>query len=538
MSRSPRVVSAVVALALACALGLHPGATRAAAGPHAGPVEWLPPSSPLVRDIELLRASGLADTAVTATTFPLERRQVAAVVARARRLHPESRDPSLVRLEREFARELVDWGLAAPPGYTKPFGTFEDPHADSAATAEPRTRARLWSYADGALDARKGDTRFADRSRVGGRLNVERGGLLLHLDAYAGKVAGATRFADQLVTGSEFIAYSEDTYGSWSGGGVDLTLGRTSLGFGPGASGSLLWSSTADPITLVTFSTTLFRHVRATAVAGDVDASNGARIAAHRLEWFPSERLSIGLGEAARYTSSTLEPLYLVSILPYTWVQRMLAQDRLDRAVTDTAGVRNNVMAALDVSWRALPGAVAYGELLLDDQGFKIGGEPTRIGYQAGGLWTRALGLRGRGSLRGEYTRVYRYVYSVFYGADFIQHGKPIGYPLGPDSRAILVDARLAPSADWELGLKAEKQDLGEGVLGQFYDPSGPPASGSQFGGVVETTKRLTASVRAFPRDGVDVRVEAARAWVTNAAHVSGATSAAWTGRLGFRLRY
>lgn len=500
----------------------------------AAPVEWLPVGDPIEREVELLRAAGLADTAAAATTFPLERRQVAFVVARARRLHPDSRDPSLVRLERAFGRELVDLGYRAPAGYTPPLATITDPGEDEA--PGDRTRARLFAYADGALDFRKGLTQFADRSRLGGRLNLDRGGLLLHVDAYAGRVVGATRFSDQLVTGSEFIAYSEDTYGSLSGHGMNLTLGRTSLGWGPGERGSLLWSRTADPLTLVTFSTVLFRHVRATAVDGDVDASNGARIAAHRLEWFPNDRLSIGVAEAARYTSTTLEPLYLVSVLPFTWVQRMLAQDRLDRTGPDTTGVRNNVMAALDFSWRARPGAVVYGEFLLDDQGIKVGGEPTRIGYQFGGLATRAVGA-GRASLRAEYSRVYRYVYSVFYGEDFIQHGKPIGYPLGPDSRSAFVEARWAMDATWEFSLAGGKDDLGEGRLGDFYDPTAGPASGSVLSGVVESTKSLTAGVRAFPRDGVDVSLTATRTSVDNLGHVALAHDALWSGRLAVSLR-
>jgi hypothetical protein len=40
-----------------------------------------------------------------------------------------------------------------------------------------------------------------------------------------------------------------------------------------------------------------------------------------------------------------------------------------------------------------------------------------------------------------EFTRVHRYVYSVFYGEDFIHHGKPIGYPAGPDSRTVFGEA-------------------------------------------------------------------------------------------------
>lgn len=497
-----------------------------------GRAEWIPVRDPIQREVERLRATGLADTAAVLDTRPLDRRSVAAVVARARRLHPDSRDPSLTRLEREFGRELVDWGFPAPAGYTPPLATITDSDDDADGG---RTRARIFGYVDGTLVATKDSTKFADRSRFGGRLNLERGGLLFHLDAYAGKVDRAREFSDQLVTDTEFIAYTEDTWGSLASHGLDATVGRIGFAWGPGATGTLLWSQEADPITALSFGATAFRHLRATAFLGDVDASTGARVAGHRLEWFPSARLNVGLAEAARFTSTTWEPLYLVP-LPYTWVQRILAHDQLDRPSANPAAVRNNVMAALDASWRARPGVVLYGEFLLDDQGLRVSGSPTRIGYQAGAFGTATNGL-GQWSGRLEYSRVHRYVYSVFYGDDFIHHGKPIGYPAGPDSRTLFAEARLAPSAAWEFTVSGRQQDLGEGGLGEFFNPDSGAASGSVLSGVVERTRTLVAEARFWPRDGVDLSLGATRDWLRNRGHVTGVDERRWAVRLGVRLR-
>ena len=182
---------------------VHAGTT-----PRTGPAEWLPVREPIRREFERLRASGLADTAAAYETRPLDRRTIAAVTARARLLHPESTNPSLVRLEREFAREMVDWGWAAPEGYTTPLATFVD--------SSTGMRMRILAYADATLQVTKDSTEFADRSRFGGRLNVEHGGFLLHFDAYAGRVDRAQEFSDQLITDTEFIAYSEDAYGSFA----------------------------------------------------------------------------------------------------------------------------------------------------------------------------------------------------------------------------------------------------------------------------------------------------------------------------------
>jgi hypothetical protein len=504
------------------------------ATPRTGVAEWIPVRDPIQREIELLRASGLADTAVVFETRPLDRRTIAAVVARARRLHPRSPDPSLPRLEREFGRELVAWGYPAPEGYTPPLATIEDSGDED--DEDDGVRARIFGYADAGLLVTKNLTEFEDRSRFGGRLNLTTGGVLLHLDAYAGKVDRAREFSDQLVTDSEFIAYTEDTYGSIAGKGLDATLGRIGFAWGPGSTGSLLWSQDADPVTALSFGASLFRHFRATALLGDVDASQGARIAAHRIEWFPSPRLTVGLAEAARFQSDTWEPLYLVPLLPYTWVQRILAHDQLDRPGAVPTDVRNNVMAALDASWVARPGVVLYGEFLLDDQGLRVSGSPTRIGYQAGVLGSTMI-APGRLSGRLEYSRVHRYVYSVFYGDDFIHHGKPIGYPAGPDSRTAFAEARFSPCESFEYSVGARQLDLGEGRLGEFFDPDSGAATGSSLSGVVERSRSLGAEMRWWPRDGVDLSVAASRTWVANAGHVPDLDARRWAIRIGVRLR-
>ena len=292
-------------------------------------------------------------------------------------------------------------------------------------------------------------------------------------------------------------------------------------------------------MTSLALGATLFRHVRATSVHGDVDASRDARIAAHRLEWFPSASLTVGLHEAARYTSAQWEPLYAVPLLPFTFVQRLLSEDSVD-GTGPVDPLRNNVMGGLDVTWRPRPGARLHGELLLDDQNLKTAGSPTRIGYQLGALGTRALPAltpAARGTLRLEYSRVYNYVYSTFYGEDFIHHGRPIGFPEGPDSRVLAAGLTVATSAAFEASLAATLADRGEGALGTFFDPDSGAASGSVLSGVVEKTRTIEAGARWWPRDGVDIGVTVARQAIHDVAHVDGAESRRWIARLAVRLQ-
>ena len=530
---TPRETGAT--LALLAALAHCPG-TAVARPLAAAPVEWIEVGDPLLAELDLLAASGLADSAITRFTGPLARRDVAAYVARARRLNPESQDASLIRLERAFGREFALAGLPVRADYTSPLATLEDAAADG--DSDPM-RFQLFGYVDAALDVTDDVTQFEDRSRFGGRANLTSGGLLVHLDVWAGRVDDASRFTDVLVTGSEFAAMAEDAYVSWASRSFDVTLGRRRNAYGPGATGSLLWSRQAAPVTELSFGGTLFRHLRVTASHGDVDASRDARIAAHRLEWFPSPGLTIGLHEAARYTSPHWEPLYVAGLLPYTFVQRLLSEDALDG--TGEAGeIRNNVMAGLDATWRPAPGAELRGELLLDDQNLKSSGSPTRIGYQLGGLWTRpfaTLGAGARWRLRGEYSRVYNYVYATYYGEDFIHHGRPIGYPVGPDSRTGFATVGVSPSATWDAALTALWSDRGEGELGTYYDPDSTAASGSTLSGVVEHTRVLGAEGRFEPRDGVALTLGVAHTWIDDVDHQAGVDDRRWTARVGLLLR-
>lgn len=530
-----RRAAAAVRAAILLLIAVAPAPAAAAAS--RGPVEWIEVGDPILAELELLFAAGLADSAATLWSRPLARRDIAHVVARARGAHPDSRDPSLVRLERAFGRELVALGFPAPVGWTPPLLTVSD-EPDDEGSAD-RMRLRIQGYADATLLATRDHSEFADRSRFGGRLDVESGGLLAHLDVWAGKVDDAARYTDVLVTGSEFAAHSEDSYVSFATRSFDATFGRRRQAFGPGATGTLLWSAQAAPVTSLALGATLFRHVRATSVHGDVDASRDARIAAHRLEWFPSPMLTIGLHESARYTSAHWEPLYVVPLLPFTFVQRLLSEDALDRAGPDEP-VRNNVMAGLDVTWRPAPGAQLAGEILLDDQNVKAAGSPTRIGYQLTALGVRplpALGGAARGTARIEYTRVYNYVYSTFYGEDFIHHGNPIGAPQGPDSRALHAAVSVAHSAALEGRLAATWLDRGEGKLGSFFDPDSGAASGSRLSGVVEHERTIEGALHWWPRDGVDVEVGLARQWIDDRAHQPGVDTRRWIARATLRLR-
>lgn len=505
---------------------------------NAAPLEWLPVQSDLYDELDLLRGEGLLDTTSSLDTRPMSRADVARLVAFALVHHPDRGDhPGLIRLAREFSRELVDLGFSPTPRSTRPLLLWSPGHeAPLAGPEHPDERLRVIPYVETALERRPdGRARLANGSRGGLRIGVELGNVLLYQDLFAGRVTGGRTFADPLIQDTDFIHYTEDTYLSARVRWLDLSFGRTRHAWGPGREGTLLWSETAAPVTYLSWGASLFGgRARGTAVHADVDAARGARLAAHRVDLALTPKWSLGLAEAARYDSPTWEPLYVVSIIPYTLVQRMLAQD----ALGDTSvNVRNNVVISADARWRMLPGSTLYGEFLVDDLMFKKKGTPVRVGYQVGWLGSgRFLGRRLW--WRGEYARVHRFVYAVFYHEDFIHQQQPIGFPEGPDSRSIVVRGALDLSADWSLTAGARRVDHGEGRLGEFFDPDGPSQKGSEFAGVVEQARSLEAGAAWTPRDGVAARILWGYRWVENADHVEGQDRESWFGNLSLLLHY
>lgn len=529
-------MSRLRALCLSALLALT--AAAAAPGAAVAVVEWLPAGSPYYAELELLRTEGLLDTTVALDARPMARADVAALVAFALAHHPEAAaHPGLVRLYREFSRELVDLGFPAAAGYTRPLVRWAPGHeGPSAGPGRPDQLIRVIPYLDAAYEQRPdGDGRLADRSRVGLRIGIELGPVLLYQDLFAGRLDGGSVFADPLVEDTDFIHYTEDTYVSARTPWIDLSLGRTRQSLGPGRSGTLLWSAAADPTTQLVWGGALFGgRLRGTAVHSDIDAAAGERLAAHRLDFALSPRITFGVAEAARYASDHWEPLYVLSVVPFTLVQRMLAQDH---GPDSTNEVRNNVMVSADVRWRAARGHTLYGELLLDDLTFKESGTPVRIGYQAG--WQGAARAAGRRlTWQAEYTRVHRFVYSVFYGEDFYFHGRPLGYAAGPDSRSVDGAAALDLSPDWRLELGGSQVQRGEGSSGEAFDPAGPPAKGSEFKGVVERTRALQLGGRWTPRDGVAAGLSWGYQWRANAGHAEGEDREGWFGRAEIYLRH
>ena len=77
-------------------------------------------------------------------------------------------------------------------------------------------------------------------------------------------------------------------------------------------------------------------------------------------------------------------------------------------------------------------------------------------------------------SLRGEYSRVYPYTYSLNNGQDFAHAGFPTAFPLGPDVDLWSGRLEWRPDAAWAFGLEVSDARKGAILLGQAWQPGQP----------------------------------------------------------------
>lgn len=375
---------------------------------------------------------------------------------------------------------------------------------------------------EGTAFANPDTVRLADRFglHVRGTLGFDRWIAQAHW--IVGQVDSARQFADPIVARQDLLATVDQALIGYRGAGNrwGARLGRSRWHWGPGREGSLLLSKTAAPLTSFEFDAS-FAHQRIffTALSATLSPAAGRQLAAHRVEWLARDGLRLGVAESAVYQSSGWRPLYLIGLLPYTTTQRIDVQDERSAA----ASLRNNVMVSADAAWRLAPGTRVYGEFLVDDIDARSRETPDKLGFQLGwdGLG-RAFGRRVWWN--GEYTRLSRWVYTSFFGAEASAQGRPLGFPTGPDARRLSLIAACDPSEDWQLALDASHTDKGENDLGKPFRPGVDAAGqdGWKSPGVHERTRTVGAKVRWWPASGIDLALHGGYAWRENAGHVSG----------------
>ncbi len=514
------------AVALACAAwSLGWTAWTASAGdPPRQPPRFLNAEDPLYQDLLRLGAEGALELSGL-HVWPLEHHRLAQALQKAA---PAS--PAAWRARQEVSGALADLDR---PGALAPQPLIQAVSTD--ARLEVESFVRLQSEASPG----RGFV-YTDSTRFGLRFGVDLfPGLRFFQELYVADIDGARRYADPIINDTNIVIFEDRTYAALATRYATFVFGRDRLGLGPGQTGKLLLSPDAEPFTHLRYAGSFLNgRFHAVVINGVLSLPEERYVAYHRADWQVTRGLRVGAAEAARYDSRGFEPLYLLGIIPYPFVQRLEEHDATTRATE--GAVRNNIMWSFDASFRPRPGLEGYAEVLIDDLGTSASQIPTRIGYQFGGRWLTDWAGR-RLWLSGEWTRIWRFVYSVFYGRDFVHDSAPLGYPLGPDSRHLMGAAELELSRQWALGGRVELQHRGEGRIGDFWDPADPAmqgASPSRFAGVVERQWKALATARlydSYPLQGI---LELGVARVQNAGHVRGKTETGILGRVSIALRH
>jgi hypothetical protein len=516
---------------LAAAARADAGAAGTAAAPPAIDPDRLPPlalavADPVHDELEALAARNLL-ALPDLFVRPLGRYRLARALAA---LELPEGDADGIRARRALAPELADLGTG-DVATSRPL--FQADGEDARLRIESFARFQAEGFPERGFV-------LTDSTRAGLRADLTLWpGAIFMAELYVADVPGGRQFADPLIPDSDVIIYLDRGYLAFHTRYADVTFGRDRQGWAPGRSGTLLLSETARPFTHLRLQRAfLDDRLHAIIENGVLSGTENRYVAFHRLDWRITPRLRLGLAEGARYDAQHIEPLYLVGIIPYTLVGRLLERDNQERASDER--VRNNVMWDLDATWRPLDGLELYGELLIDDIGTETSQTPTRIGYQLGAFHVgRLVGHELR--LRGEWTRVWRWVYSVFYGADFVHQDVPLGYPLGPDSRHLMLEGEVLLDDRWTAGLRVVRQDRGENRIGDYWDPDDPSTQGadaSQFQGIVERQWQLIGTAGFQPCRHLDVELELGYANIKNAAHVEGARANGAIGKAVLAIRY
>jgi hypothetical protein len=500
----PSLLALAALVAVAVSLVMVPLPARAAYHP----LEEIPVESRIIRDVEDLAATYGLGWAFHSTR-PWDRTDLRAFLDEILALAPDAKsDPAVARIRRELGPEAGGW---EPLIHAR--------EEERSLEVSPYLRA---DYAEDR--ARRAIARDFRGGLQGSAMLGEHA--LLFTDVYAGtqspgphgNPSDSRRFG--LVEGVQVNNYFDRAYVRARGPLGRVTLGHSWLRWGPGVTGGVGLSDGAQAFDYLELRTCIVRRLQLEWFVASLDPVAETYLAGHRLEVRPGAGLDLALSELARFDGAANAPLYLVPLIPYTLVEKRLIKSSDLGADSLESKFKNNVMWTADFTWRAWPGTRLYGELAVDDISFSSEKRPLSIAWQVGAheRWRIESGAL---SARGEYSRVYRYTYSVAHHHDFDFHGLPTGYPLGPDVEQIFGQLSWNRGADWTFALEGALVRKGAAELGDFY-VLGSPVPPLALSGVIDRDARMAVSLDWSPAAGLAVGGTAGYASVRSLDHVQG----------------
>jgi len=522
--RFPRPTRTALARAsLAGMLALALGALPARAAWHAR--EEIPVESAVYRMASDLASSYRVTTGLLSIR-PWTRAELGRFLAQLVADRPEAnRDPAVLRLLRELEPGGRLQGL-------EPMLAFE----------ERETSLEISSWAS----VEYGDEQARDITirdvRAGLQFSAafgERG--VIFADGYLGTVTPGPHGTPDgngsyLANETKVTPWFDRAYAVWQSPGFMARAGHTFLSWGPGLDGTLALSDGAPAFDVLEAGVRLIGESRLQWFVAALDPAGETYLAGHRLALRPGPGLEMGVSEMARFDGSGNVPLYLVPVVPFALLDRRargaseLPADSLDRLAS------NNILVSADLSWTWRPGVRLYGELLLDDVPTD-GSRPLGIGWQLGAHVRRLV--RGRAwTLRGDYTRVCSYVYSVSHHHDFQHAGFPTGFPLGPDVERLAARLEWRPDAAWAWGLEGVAVRKGVKRVGDAWEQGDPVPGRFALTEPIEEDRRVWLTADWSPSPSFSISAVAGFANVGSLGHVDGVDADGAFGRASAAFRW
>lgn len=436
-----------------------------------------------------------------------------------------SKDPALLRLRRELEPGGGVEGLEP---------MFSGEQDDASYEVSPYLRA---SYSE---DRARSTITRDDRLGLQASFAFGEHGLIF-ADAYAGTVTpGPHGTPDEdgsfVSSSSDVTPWYDRMYLTWQSRGFMVRAGHTWLEWGPGMRGTLGLSDGAPALDLAEAGVRLPGDARLQWFVSVLDPAAQTYLAGHRLELRPGPSVEMGLSEYARFDGSGSVPLYMIPVVPFALLDRRVrGGSDLPADSLEKLGL-NNVMYTADFTWTWRPGMRLYGEFLVDDA-TTDNSRPLAIAWQAGAHLRRFMG-RAAWSLRGDYTRVYQYVYSVYHHHDFVNAGFPTGFPLGPDCDQFAARLDWRPSPDWNWGVEWLVVRDGVQQIGDAWQPGDPVPSHMVLTGPFEREQRLTFTSDWSPSPSVTLSAAVGLTKVASLGHVEFNDSDGANGRLQAALRW
>ncbi len=264
--------------------------------------------------------------------------------------------------------------------------------------------------------------------------------------------------------------------------GVDITTGHERIIQKPGYRNGLLFSGLARPIDLFYKFDYRFWKISLTSFAGQLSGENKKYIAGKRVTIAILRNLSIGLAEAVSYFDDPTA--YINPIMPVFVSQRQ-------RPNND-----DNLLAAVDISYRPTQDIQLYAEFLNDDFMYLENEDrgPSKYAFLAG--VARNNLIIDRLDLRIEYCRASKWTYTHVSRVNSWSHaGQPLGFWLGPDADELFCQLSWIAGSSSLFRIAFDRVRKGEGTLDLPYEIEGGDKSPKFPSGIVEKSNGVWVDI-------------------------------------------